>query len=317
MILIGTSGYSFRDWIGPFYPPGIESRQMLDFYVREFGTVEVNSTYYRIPHPATFHAMAKKTPPGFEFVVKAHHDHTHKRVADLELDDSFRRSMEPLLEVGKLSGVLAQFPNSFRLSRPNVGYLEQLKRRLPDVPLFVEFRHESWIAEEVWPELQARGLGYVSVDEPDLPGLVSPVARATGDIAYVRFHGRNKVNWYRDEGGWPPDSRTRTRGARAGASRTPTASESGAPKPLGPLFSGVPAGPAETAKARPLPAGSRQLLRYDYMYSEDELKEWVGKIRDLAANTKKTFVFFNNCHAGQAATSAKLMRRMLEGEGLL
>ena len=155
------------------------------------------------------------------------------------------------------------------------------------------------------------------LDEPDLPGLVAPVARATGDIAYVRFHGRNKVNWYRDEGGWPPDSRTRTRGARAGASRTPTASESGAPKPLGPLFSGVPAGPDEPAKARPLPAGSRQLLRYDYLYSEDELKEWVGKIRDLAANTKKTFVFFNNCHAGQAATSAKLMRRMLEGEGLL
>ncbi|HET9251526.1 MAG TPA: DUF72 domain-containing protein, partial [Candidatus Eisenbacteria bacterium] len=194
MILIGTSGYSFRDWIGPFYPPGIESRQMLDFYVREFSTVEVNSTYYRIPHPATFHAMAKKTPPGFEFVVKAHHDHTHKRLPDPSLDDSFRRAMEPLLEVGKLHGVLAQFPNSFRLNRGNVEYLEELRGRLPDVPLFVEFRHESWVAEEVFPELRARGLGFVSVDEPDLPGLLPPVARATGDVAYIRFHGRNKVN---------------------------------------------------------------------------------------------------------------------------
>lgn len=326
MILIGTSGYSFRDWIGPFYPPGIESRQMLDFYVREFSTVEVNSTYYRIPHPATFHAMAKKTPPGFEFVVKAHHDHTHKRVPDGALDDSFRRAMEPLLEVGKLHGVLAQFPNSFRLNRGNVEYLEELRGRLPDVPLFVEFRHDSWASEEVYPELRARGLGFVSVDEPDLPGLFPPVARATGDIAYVRFHGRNKVNWYREEGSGP-DSRTRSRGAGAGAgakaSRTPTASEpasgdaggaGAAGKPLGPLFSGVPIDPT---KERPLPGGSRQLLRYDYMYSEDELKEWVSKIRDLAANTKKTFVFFNNCHAGQAATSAKLMRRMLEGEGIL
>ena len=298
MILIGTSGYSFRDWIGPFYPPGIESRQMLDFYVREFSTVEVNSTYYRIPHPATLHAMAKKTPPGFEFVVKAHHDHTHRRVPDVALDDSFRRAMEPLQEVGKLHGVLAQFPNSFRLNRANVEYLEELRGRLPDVSLFVEFRHVSWVAEEVYPELQARGLGFVSVDEPDLPGLLPPVARATGDIAYVRFHGRNKVNWYREEGSGP-DSRARSRGAGA---------------PLGPLFSGVP---IEPAKEKPLPAGTRQLLRYDYMYTEDELKEWVGKIRDLAANTKKTFVFFNNCHAGQAATSAKLMRRMLEGEGLL
>ncbi|HET9252830.1 MAG TPA: DUF72 domain-containing protein, partial [Candidatus Eisenbacteria bacterium] len=137
-----------------------------------------------------------------------------------------------------------------------------------------------------------------------------------------RFHGRNKVNWYREEGSGP-DSRARSRGARAGAgagampSRTPTAPEpasGGAGTPLGPLFSGVPIDPA---KEKPLPAGTRQLLRYDYLYSEDELKEWVEKIRDLAANTKKTFVFFNNCHAGQAATSAKLMRRMLEGEGLL
>jgi uncharacterized protein YecE (DUF72 family) len=317
MILLGTSGYSFRDWIGPFYPPGIEPRQMLDFYVREFSTVEVNSTYYRIPHPATFHAMAKKTPPGFEFVVKAHHDHTHKRLPDAELDAAFQRAMEPLLEVGKLSGVLAQFPNSYRLSGPNVRYLEELKERLPDVPLFVEFRHESWVDEELFPELESRGLGYVSVDEPDLPGLLPPIARATGDIAYVRFHGRNKVNWYRDEGGWPPDSRTRSRGARAGASRAPTAPAPATPehaKSLGPLFSGVP---MEPPKERPLPAGTRQLLRYDYMYSESELKEWVGKIRELAANTKKTFVFFNNCHAGQAATSAKLMRRMLEGEGIL
>jgi uncharacterized protein YecE (DUF72 family) len=306
MILIGTSGYSFRDWIGPFYPPGIESRQMLDFYVREFPTVEVNSTYYRVPHPATFHAMAKKTPPGFEFVVKAHHDHTHKRLPDASLDDSFRRAMEPLLEVGKLHGVLAQFPNSFRLNRANVEYLEELRGRLPDVPLFVEFRHASWVAEEVYPELEARGLGFVSVDEPDLPGLLPPVARATGDIAYVRFHGRNKVNWYREEGGGPD---SRTRGRSKGAAEEPVAA-----KPLGPLFSGVP---MELAKERPLPAGSRQLLRYDYMYSEAELKEWVGKIRDLAANAKKTFVFFNNCHAGQAATSAKLMRRMLEGEGIL
>jgi uncharacterized protein YecE (DUF72 family) len=147
------------------------------------------------------------------------------------------------------------------------------------------------------------------------------VARATGDIAYVRFHGRNKVNWYREEGSGP-DSRARTRGAGAGAgaaSRTPTApgpasGEAGGGASLGPLFSGVP---EEPARERALPAGARQLLRYDYMYSEDELKEWVTKIRDLAANTKKTFVFFNNCHAGQAASSAKLMRRMLEGEGLL
>ena len=64
-------------------------------------------------------------------------------------------------------------------------------------------------------------------------------------------------------------------------------------------------------------SGEHRLLRYDYLYTEAELKEWAEKIRDLNAKTQKTFVFFNNCHAGQAATSAKLMRRLLEGEGLL
>ena len=72
MILIGTSGYSFPDWVGNFYPLHIERSRMLDFYAKQFPAVEVNSTYYRIPPPSTMHAMERKTPPGFEFVVKTH-----------------------------------------------------------------------------------------------------------------------------------------------------------------------------------------------------------------------------------------------------
>ncbi len=79
----------------------------------------------------------------------------------------------------------------------------------------------------------------------------------------------------------------------------------------GPLFSTDTA--AADALPKPRPSGDR----YDYLYSEAELKEWVGKIRELSTKAKKTFVFFNNCHVGQAATGAKLMRRLLEGEGLL
>ena len=72
---------------------------------------------------------------------------------------------------------------------------------------------------------------------------------------------------------------------------------------------------ADTAPPKPRPSNPGD--RYDYLYSEAELKEWVDKIRDLSMKAKKTFVFFNNCHVGQAATGAKLMRRLLEGEGLL
>ena len=307
MILIGTSGYSFPDWVGPFYPPGTARGKMLDHYVRHFPAVEVNSTYYRIPPPSTLHAMERKTPPEFEFVVKAHHDMTHKRTLEPELYDAFARSVEPLQEAGKLSGILAQFPYAFRRTKENQEFLGELKRRLPEAPLFVEFRHSSWVRDDLFPWLEEEGLGYVSVDEPELPGLVPPIARATGPLGYVRLHGRNKENWWQPENGRKQfagsDSRPKTE-------REPRARRDAE---YGPLFS------AETAAAEaPSDSGAGNSGdRYDYLYSEAELKEWVDKIRELSTKAKKTFVFFNNCHVGQAATGAKLMRRLLEGEGLL
>ncbi|HKO21667.1 MAG TPA: DUF72 domain-containing protein [Candidatus Eisenbacteria bacterium] len=298
MIMIGTSGYSFPDWVGNFYPLHIERSRMLDFYAKQFPAVEVNSTYYRIPPPSTMHAMERKTPPGFEFVVKTHHDMTHKQSLDPELHAAFERAVAPLVDAGKLSGFLAQFPQGFHRTVEHERFLLDLQHALPqEAPLFVEFRHTSWIADDLFPWLREHGLRFVSVDEPDLPGLLGVYARATGDLAYVRFHGRNKRTWHMQT---PAPARE----AR------PTAPADAA---LGPLFAGTP----DTPPTRKVPERDRPLLRYDYLYSESELQEWVGKIRELATTTKKTFVFFNNCHAGQAATSAKLMRQLLEGEGLL
>lgn len=324
-IVLGTSGWSFKDWVGPFYPPGTERARMLDYYVREFPAVEVNSTYYRIPHWRTFEAIAKKTPPGFEIVVKAHHDMTHLRSRESDLYRDFDRSVRPLREAGKLTGILAQFPYGFRRTRENEEFLHALPDLLGrEVPLFVEFRHRSWVDEAVFRELQQEGLGFVSVDEPDLPGLVPPIARRTGPIGYVRFHGRNKEKW------WGVESRDRGAPDRPGAKRD--AAKSAVPDArdkartrvragadLGPLFSGTPDHPAE---APPLPAPPASeprtsSTRYDWSYTEDELREWVDKIREMTQQAKKTFVFFNNCHVGQAATSAKLMRKLLEGEGML
>jgi uncharacterized protein YecE (DUF72 family) len=311
-IVLGTSGWSFRDWIGPFYPHGTDRSHMLDLYAREFAAVEVNSTYYRIPHPRSFEAIEKKTPPGFEFVVKAHHDMTHLQTDDPEVYRDFTRAIRPLEEAGKLTGILAQFPYSFRRTPENEDFLRRLRDHLGrETPLFVEFRQKSWFDEEVFGELDHEGLGYVSVDEPSLPGLMPRIARVTGPIGYVRFHGRNREKW------WPrgaPGSLERERGApdpprRAKRERTsaPTTAAD-----LGPLFSGTPDIPAEAPGA--LRTSS---TRYDWSYSESELREWVEKMREMTAQAKKTFVFFNNCHVGQAATSAKLMRKLLEGEGML
>lgn len=307
-ILIGTSGYSFPDWVGPFYPPGIERSKMLDFYAREFPVVEVNATYYRLPPPATFRAMERKTPPEFEFVVKTHHDMTHERSLDPALYHEFARAVEPVQAAGKLQGLLAQFPYSFHRTPENERFLAVLKTRLPEVPLFVEFRHRSWVEDGVWERLEAEGIGYVSVDEPDLPGLVPPIARVTGPerIGYVRLHGRNKANWWRNPERGRPD---RGEGPRGKAGPGSQAAEPVTAAEYGPLF-------AAATPPAPGPSGASS-DRYDYLYSEAELNEWVGKIREMTANAKKTFVFFNNCHVGQAATGAKLMRRLLEGEGLL
>jgi uncharacterized protein YecE (DUF72 family) len=314
-IVIGTSGYSFPDWVGPFYPPGIERSKMLDYYVRHFPAVEVNATYYRIPPPGTLRAMERKTPPEFQFVVKTHHDMTHERSLEPDLYRAFARAVEPVSAAGKLHGLMAQFPFSFRRTAENEAFLRELKRRLPEVPLFVEFRHRSWSDEEVFPRLDEEGIGYVSVDEPDLPGLMPSTARVTGAnrIGYVRLHGRNKENWWRNpERGRPDRGSGGATGAREGsaAGPAPDPAAAAASRDYGPLFA------ADRPPPPPGPSGASS-DRYDYLYSEPELQEWVEKIREMTVKAKKTFVFFNNCHVGQAATGAKLMRRLLEGEGLL
>ncbi len=255
-VRIGTSGFSFDDWVGPFYPEGTKRGGMLEHYARHFDTVEVNSTYYRIPPPSTMESLDQRTPHGFEFVVKAHQSMTHETIPpDDATFDAFAACVSPLARAGKLHGVLLQFPWAFRPTRPARARLELLHERLaPHGPLFVEFRHASWLDERVFRFLDQRGIGYCSVDEPALPGLVPPVARLTGSIGYVRLHGRNATTWW---------------GRGAGD-------------------------------------------RYDYDYSPAELDEWVLKIRELAERSTKVHVFFNNCHAGQAARNALLMKELVE-----
>src|SRR3989442_7801572 len=100
-IIVGTSGYSFADWVGPFYPPGMKSGDFLHFYPERSPVVEVNSTYYRIPPPRTLEQMERKTPPGFRFVVKLHQSMTHEDARDPLLYRQFIDGPEPLKAAGK------------------------------------------------------------------------------------------------------------------------------------------------------------------------------------------------------------------------
>lgn len=195
-IRLGTSGYSFRDWVGPFYPEGTRSGEMLDHYSRRFDTVEINSTYYGIPAPGVTRRMAERTPDGFRFILKLHSSMTHGRDAGDDQWSQYEAMLEPLLESGKVSCLLAQFPYSFRPSEEAVDYVLSLERRTGGIPLAVEMRHDAWYAGGFLDRISEAGMALVTVDLPRLPHLPPPVPVGGKPFAYVRFHGRNAAQWW-------------------------------------------------------------------------------------------------------------------------
>lgn len=196
MIYIGTSGYSYEDWIGNFYPAGIKSGDMLAYYSQHFSFTEINSTYYKIPNPFMLYNMQKKTGDGFVFTVKLHQSMTHAKNATKQDYGSFIEAISVLEQAGKLGCLVAQFPYSFYFSKENQEYILHLKEKLLDFKLAVEFRNNKWLNEETFQLLRDNNIGYICVDEPALSGLPDRLCTATSDIVYLRLHGRNKQKWW-------------------------------------------------------------------------------------------------------------------------
>jgi uncharacterized protein YecE (DUF72 family) len=258
VIRLGASGFSYDDWVGPVYPSGLPRRDWLGFYAREFDALELNVTYYRVPAASTIAGWIERTPQDFLFSVKAHGSLTHDRQApDFA---GFRRSVQPLTESGKLACVLAQFPQSFKPTAQNADYLKAMRAGLGDLPLVMEFRDRAWAQEATFRLLAGLPAGYCCVDEPALPGLMPPLARAVGPLAYVRLHGRNASQWWEHEAAWQ---------------------------------------------------------RYDYTYTDDELREWLPRLMDLDADVPLTLVFANNHYRGQSLDALRRLKRLLgpPGEG--
>ena len=135
---IGTSGYSFDDWVGPFYPPGTRRQEMFAQYLRQFRTVELNYTFYRMPAAKTLEQLAQASPPDFLFWVKANQrtTHEHDRTAAAE----FLANLDPLRAGSRLAGVLMQFPQNFHRTVANRRVLRDTVEDFKAVPLAVEFR---------------------------------------------------------------------------------------------------------------------------------------------------------------------------------
>ncbi|HEU25112.1 MAG: DUF72 domain-containing protein [Mesoaciditoga sp.] len=238
---IGTSGFSFPDWIGNVYPENTKKENMFSEYLKlGFDAVEINFTYYSMPYPKTMSALSQKTDQDFSFCVKLHKSFTHEYDQDLKsLYLKFLDGIRPLIEDKKFGCLIGQFPYSFKRSRESVEYLLKLKD-IVDVPLVIEFRNDLWNDPEIFEMLVKHDISIIGVDLPKIRGLKMN-EKPFGKISYFRFHGRN-VNWFTDE-----------------------------------------------------------MRRYDYMYSEEELFQLAKNVLDTP---EPIYVFFNNCHNGQAAKNA-------------
>jgi uncharacterized protein YecE (DUF72 family) len=196
-VWLGTSGYSYRDWVGLVDPRGTRAGQMLALYSRLFPLVELNYTFYRIPTPAMLVRQAEQTAPGFQFLVKVPRSVSHEgEVGGLK---GFREAVTELHWRDRLLGVLCEFPPSFRHGRAALDRLTVLGGELAGLSPAVEFRHRSWYRPEIAAWLGGHGLDLVSVDVPELPGLYPRGLRLSGPRVYVRFHSRNAAAWYGGE----------------------------------------------------------------------------------------------------------------------
>jgi len=254
MLYIGTAGYSYKDWIGPFYPEGIKDSCMLDYYSMHFDFVEVNSSYYHMPRQQLFVGMNKKTPDNFRFAVKLFGGFTHERNAGSPEAEQFKFSLKPLQESGKLLCLLVQFPYSFHCTPQNRDYLKKLREWFNGIDVNIEFRNHDWIVSETVQLLKEQNLGFVCVDEPGIKGLIGDVILKTSKVSYIRMHGRNADKWYGSEG-----------------------SE-----------------------------------RYNYLYSREELQEWVPRIKELERGSIATVVSFNNHPIGKAIINARALAGILQ-----
>ncbi|MBN2354861.1 DUF72 domain-containing protein [candidate division KSB1 bacterium] len=204
-ILIGPAGWHYQDWHGTVYP-GKKGRDFSELsYISEyFNTVELNASFYRIPNRQSVIRWIKQVSqrPSFQFSVKLHQQFTHDRsTIDLEQVRAFSEPLQPLLEQDRLATVLVQFPWSLKKNRETLGYLSALARAFASLPLHFEFRHNSWMCEETLAFCREIGAGIVNIDQPVIGQSIPPSAELTSPVAYVRLHGRNYQNWFREGAG--------------------------------------------------------------------------------------------------------------------
>lgn len=185
-VWVGTSGWTYDDWYGVFYPPEVKGTARLDYYVTQFHAVEVNATFYRYPTANMIAAWNRRIPKGFHLAAKGPRRITHlKRLEECTADwEEFARRMR---ELESLRVILWQLPPSSHLDIPRLANFLELLKRSPifNVRHAFEFRHKSWWHPDVAGLLREYQATFVAVSHPTLPPEIIP----TADFLYIRFHG--------------------------------------------------------------------------------------------------------------------------------
>lgn len=206
MIYIGVTGWGDHPSL---YDGHVRQHELLQAYSSHFPFVEVDSSFYAIQREATYEKWVRETPDIFRFVVKAYQGMTGHLRSDIPFDSkeemfgAFKASIQPMLQAGKLKAVLFQYPPWFRCERKSVNLLRYTKQMMGDIPVAVEFRHQSWFSpafkEQTIQFLRQLGFVYTICDEPQIgEGSVPMVLEVTNEeFCYVRMHGRNKAGWIR------------------------------------------------------------------------------------------------------------------------
>jgi uncharacterized protein YecE (DUF72 family) len=278
-VRIGTSGWSYPSgpgtWNGIFYPArrgAMRGATELEYYAEHFDTVEVNSSFYRLPDPAVTAKWVQQTPRRFDFCLKLFQKFTHPgmfaRGADARADsepsavpevtlgdaDAFRHAIEPIAASGKLGALLAQFPPSFRHGDDTAEYLAWLLQAFGDYPVAVELRHRSWSDHQaaVLDLLTAHRAAWVQIDEPKFRFSIRQ-DRLPNDtrLYYMRLHGRNAEQWWTHD---HPDE------------------------------------------------------RYNYLYSPAEIDDFADTVSRVRQLVQTIYVFMNNHFAGKAVANAAALR---------
>ncbi|MBC7350511.1 MAG: DUF72 domain-containing protein [Candidatus Aminicenantes bacterium] len=262
---VGTAGWSYEDWEGIVYPP-VKGRDFhpLEYLARFIDIVEINSTFYRPASPSMAFSWLRRVQAyaQFLFTVKLLQVFTHQRkdFSQKEVDE-FKKGIEPMAVKQRLAAILVQFPWSFINTVENREYLERLFSLFAEFPLALEVRHSSWDRPDFHEFLKEHKVCFCNIDQPIFQHSIKPSAIVTNPrFSYVRLHGRNYRDWFREEAGRDD--------------------------------------------------------RYNYLYTSDELADWIGRIKKLAEGSDRVFIITNNHYRGQALANALQIKNMLTGEKL-